>query len=127
MATYTQHWTLESPSGQTKNSKSYSASELVEIDEPVANGQTDLQVNVSFDISAVKAFEISSDQDLTVEGNDSVGAAGTVALKANVPYRWNTDWYDTFKFTADITSLFLTNASGSTANFKLRCIYDATP
>lgn len=127
MATITQQWTTTSPSTPTTYSKAYSASQLVEIDESIPDSSTDLQINVAIDISEIEAFEIMSDQDILVEGNNSSGVAGSVSLIANVPYRFNSDWYDTFKFTADLTALFITNASGSAAAFKLRCVYDATP
>ena len=128
MATYKPIWQLQADSGTiTYQDVSYTSTHTVEIDEPIADAQTDQEITLAIDISAVKAFFLVSDQALTVEGNDSVGVAGSVTLVANVPYTWTTDTYDTFKFTADLTSIFVTNASGATANLQLRCLQDASP
>ena len=127
MPDYTNTATVMAPSGQITYSKQYTASQSVEVDESFADSTTDTQVNLAVDISAVQVFFMACDQDVTVEANDGAGAAGTVSLKANVPYVWTADSYDSIAWTADLTALFITNSSGSTATLKIRCIYDATP
>jgi len=108
------------------HSKDYTSGSLVSVDESIADSETDKQVDAAFDLTQVQSLYMSSDQDILVEGNDGAGIAGSVALKANIPYIWTQDTYDTVKFTADITALFITNASGSPAQFKLEVLVDPT-
>lgn len=124
---YTVTRKITTPSGTLTQSTAYSASASTELDETVADSQTDYQIAVAIDVSAVKAFWIESDQAVTVETNSGSSPTNTLTLVAGVPYVWNTDWYDTFKLTGDVTNIFVTNASGSTANIKLRVVQDATP
>lgn len=118
---------ITTPSGSLSPSKSYSASSNVELSETVANGQTNLQINVALDVSAVKSFYLYSSVAVTFETNDGSSPDDTIALKAGVPYIWNTDSYDSFLLGTDVTAIFITNASGSSASIELRAIQDATP
>ncbi len=99
------------------------------INETVAGSATDQLIVATLDQSATKSFFIVSDQDLTFETNSSSGPTDVIALQANVPYIWTTELnsYNTFLITADITAIYLTNAGGTLANFKLRALTDATP
>jgi hypothetical protein len=125
--TYTKEWAVSSPSGRTTSTKTYSCSASLEIDESVANGATDFAIAAAIDVSAVKAFYLLSDQAVTIETNSGSAADDTLTLVANRPYEWDTDSEDAFLLGTDVTSLFVTNASGSTANITLRCGSDATP
>lgn len=95
--------------------------------ETVSTGQTDYEINVDLDVSACKSFYLESDQDVTFETNDGTTPDDTIALKANKPYVWHVDAYDSFLLGTDVTSVFITNASGSTATIYLVALYDATP
>lgn len=110
-----------------EKSKTYSAASRVSLDETIADSETDKQVTVAIDVSAVKAFYIVSDQDITLETNDGTTPDDTLSLVADVPYVWTTDSYDTFKLSADVTAFFFTNSSGSAANVKMECVLDPTP
>ncbi len=107
-------------------SSSYSASAEQNIDEAIPDSSTDLEVALVLDVSEIKSIYMVSDQALTVETN-LVSGTDTIVLVADVPYIWYTGSYYTNLLATDVTKLFLTNASGSTANFKLRCVVDATP
>jgi len=109
-------------------SKEYTGTLVTLLDgEQVADAQTDVEIEVTLDFSAVKAFYLVSDQDVTLETNDGTTPDDTFALLAGVPYVWNTDSYDTFLVTVDVTSIFITNASGSAATLYLWALLDATP
>lgn len=110
-----------------KPSKTYSASYEVNLAETIANGSTDFSIPCALDVSAVKSIWISCDVAVTVETNSGSAPDNTLVLKAGIPYIWNTDSYDTFKLTADVTSLKITNASGSAASLLIHAIQDATP
>lgn len=95
--------------------------------EVVANAQTDKEIVIAIDVSAVTSFVLLSTQDVTIETNDGSSPDDTISLKANVPYIWNEDSYDSFLLTADVTSIFVTNASGAAATIHCFQICDATP
>lgn len=95
--------------------------------EQITTGETDYEINFDLDVDACKSFYLESDQDVTFETNDGAAPDNTISLKANVPYLWHTDAYDSFLLDTDITSVFITNASGSTATIYCVALFDATP
>ena len=116
------------PTGEViRSNKSYSAASKVSVDESVATGQTDKQIFVAIDVSAVKSIIILSDQAVLLETNSGSTPTNTLSLLAGVPYLWNTDSYDTFKLTGDVTSIFITNSSGAAARIQLDAVVDPTP
>jgi hypothetical protein len=101
--------------------------QVLQINEPIADQVTDGLVACTVDISQLKAVTIESDQDVTLETNDGSAADDTFALLANVPLFWTSDYLAVAGiFSADITALYVTNDSGSTANFKATFIVDPT-
>lgn len=97
------------------------------LDEDIANGQTNKRIEFTLDVSALKSIWICSDQDVTLETNDGTTPADTIALQAGVPYMWHSDSYDACLLTTDITALFITNASGASANLTIEALTDVTP
>lgn len=118
---------LASASGTLERTKAYSGSSETNLSESVVTASTDLAITCAIDVSAVKSFYVVSDQAVTLETNSGSSPTNTLTLVAGVPYQWNTDSYNTFKLTGDVTVIYVTNASGSTAAIELRCIQDATP
>ena len=118
-------YTWSGDGGIAITSKSYTDTGATNLTLDVADGITDVEVVCALDVSELASIFIVSTQDMTFEGNNNAGADYSLALKANLPYIWVTDSYDTLVFGAtNVTSFFLTNASGSTATFKLRALYD---
>lgn len=112
--------------GSLSHTKSYTDECEVKVDEEINDGQSNIEIVCALDMSEVASLYVVSDQDLTFEGNDNIGSQFGINLKANIPYIWVTDSYAANLVGAvDVTSFFLTNASGSTANFKLRVLYDS--
>ena len=98
------------------------------IEEAIANAETDLEITFSVDKSALQYVWIHSDQDITIETNDGAAPDDTITLKANKPEIWYADCPHTSPFdSADVTSIFVTNSSGSTANLEIYGIVDPTP
>lgn len=95
--------------------------------EEVSTGESNYEINFDLDVSACKSFYLESDQDVTFETNDGTTPDDTIALKADKPYVWHTDAYDDFLLSTDVTSVFITNASGATATIYCVALYDATP
>lgn len=105
----------------------YSASGLIKVNEAIANGQTDKVVTFTADQSAMSAFWLMSDQIVTVETNNGTTPTDTFVLTANEPLVWVSTGEYTNPITADITAIYITNASGSTANVEIGVLQDATP
>lgn len=119
---------LVTPGKSINNTKTYTADGSDSREIAVPDSTTDMQLDIAIDVSAVKSFFITSDQDLKVEANDGTTPTDpAIDLVAGVPYEWTIDSYDEFKFTVDVTKLFLTNASGTDAVFKLEVLQDTTP
>lgn len=95
--------------------------------ETVATAETDYEINFDLDVSACKSFYLVSDQDVTFETNSGAAPDNTISLKANEPYVWHDTSYDSFLLTVDVTSIFITNASGSTATIYCVALFDVTP
>ena len=115
------------PTGTVENTVSKSSSASISVDETIANGQTAFQINVAIDVSAVKAFYICADQNVTVKTNSSGSPDDTLNLIANEPYAWHNTSLSAFLLDTDVTAIFVANASGSAAALTLRVIQDASP
>lgn len=96
-------------------------------DIAIPDSTTDLQVDISIDVSQIQAIFMLSDKDLTLETNDGATPADVINLKAGVPYVWHAGSYFTNLLATDVTKLFLTNNSGSAARFQLEVVVDSTP
>ncbi len=97
------------------------------IDEVIADSVTDQLAVISIDVSAIKCIYLHATTNLTVETNDGGTPIDTIALLANDPYIFYIGSLNANKLTTDVTGLFLTNASGGSCTFNLRCVYDASP
>ncbi|TXH41657.1 MAG: hypothetical protein E6Q97_37105 [Desulfurellales bacterium] len=97
----------------------------VSIEETIANAETNKLVACSFPSSGLKLMSMSSDKDITVKTNSSGSPQETFALKANEPVLFIEG--QTALLAGAVTALYITNASGSSATFKLIAGYDVTP
>lgn len=95
--------------------------------ETVATAETDKEITLALDVSACSSFYLVSDQDVTFETNDGSSPDNSISLLANVPYVWHENSYDSFLLDTDVTSVFITNASGSTATIYCVALFDVTP
>lgn len=109
--------------------KNYTGESQLSISRSVADSSTDFRIIASIDQSQITLIIMKSDQDITVETNSGSAPTDTIALKAGVPYVWNADLngYYANKITADVTDLYVTNASGAAALLELEVLTDATP
>lgn len=110
-----------------ENINTYTDSAQLLIDEAVADSETDYEIALVMDVSEIATVYIVSDQAVTLEFNNSTTGVPEIVLVAGVPYMWHTNSYFTNLLATDITTLYVTNASGETANLQLRFIYDSTP
>jgi hypothetical protein len=117
-----------SRSGETisASATATAASEIC-VDEAINNGVTDGQITLNLDQSELAGVFIISDQVVTIETNSGSAADDTFTLAANEAISWVDGDTAACPITADVTALFITNASGSTANVKMRFLQDPTP
>lgn len=97
----------------------------VNVDEPIAIGGVDVEIEVAFPVSDMTGVAILCDQDLTLETNDGTVPVDTITLLAGIPVQWLGS--GPAPFLTDVTSIFATNTSGSIANLQLMVVYDSTP
>lgn len=116
------------PSGEISTTRTYTATgHAAIVGETIADGQTAKQINIAIDVSALKSIIIKSDQDITIKTNSSGAPDDTLAIEANKEYSWNEDSLDACQLGTDVTTIYVANASGSTATLTIDAIQDATP
>lgn len=97
------------------------------VSESFADSTTDTLVAFTMDFSQLKMLTILSDQDLQIETNaDDATGGQTITLLAGIPYHWIFGSGITNPITNDITALYVTNASGATANLQIMSLEDPT-
>jgi hypothetical protein len=97
------------------------------ISESIPDSSSDLEVNWTCDYTALELLYITSDQDITIETNDGTYPDDTLTINANQAVSWaDGDEFDC-PLTADVTALFVTNASGLAAQLEIRSLTDPTP
>ena len=111
---------------QVSRTNSYTNSAETNIDEAVPTGQT-VQIALVQDVDQTSIVYIVSDQDVELDFNVDQAGVPAISALAGVPYVWHTNNYFTDLLGTDITKLFVTNTSGTTANVKIRFLYDSTP
>lgn len=111
--THQQRVTASSNSLQVTGSIDLSGDTEVNVIETLAAGATNINRPLALDVSQVVSFAMIATQACVVKTNSSGSPANTINLVANVPYIWNSQSYDAFKLTTDVTALFLTNSSGT--------------
>jgi hypothetical protein len=126
---------LSEPGGATQNfnwTDTDTDSGSIEISEAIADATTDGLVAFALDISEIASFAMWSDQALLIETNDGTTPGDSITLVANQPLLYSASAAAAFgitnqnPFSVDITALYVTNSSGSTANLEIRVVYDAT-
>ncbi len=93
------------------------------LDKSMAVG-TDTAVAFTLDRTILQSLCLSSDVALTIKTNSSGSPTDTIVLVAGQALVWTlaTDTLAKCPITATITSLFITNAAGGPAAFKLRSL-----
>ena len=96
------------------------------VDELIPIAASDLLVAFVCDFSQMKSFYMVSDQDLSIDTNQAHPGIDEFDLVANEPMVWTENCGLANPFTADVTALYVTNASGVEAKFQIRKLEDPT-
>lgn len=89
-----------------------------QIEQQLIPNAADQEIACAIDFSQLKSLFIKAAAVMTLETNSSGSPTDTIALKAGVPYIWTPGSYNICLITADVTKIFLTNASGAAALFE---------
>lgn len=96
----------------------------------IPDSTTDQLVAWAIDITQLKSLHIQTTQDITIETNNPAGTSAaaddTLTLLANQPISWQEGDVMDHPFTADVTQIYVTNASGSAAQLDIRAGVDPT-
>ncbi len=115
---------------QLNQSKAVTSELEANVSISIADSSTDKLVAWAIDISQLQSLHIQSDQNITIETNNPAGTSAaaddTLTLLANQPISWQTGDVMSHPFTADVTQIYVTNASGAAAQLEIRALVDAT-
>lgn len=101
----------------------------VGISETIADSTTNQLLAIAFPVDNLKSVVMYSDVAVTL----SINAASnntpdqTINLQAAKPLTWYTGGYFTIPLDQAVTSMYVTNASGSVSNLEIEALYDGTP
>ncbi len=100
--------------------QSFTGGKAIILSETIPAG-TDTLVALVLDVSQVKSAFIMASTALSFQTNSSGSPVDTIDLAAGIPYIWNTNSYDAFLLTTDVTALYCTNVAESvlTAEFLI--------
>lgn len=91
----------------------------------VPDSTTDFEIVMGIDVSKVKMIMIlATGGALTIETNDGTTPDDTLSMTDGVPRVWRNGDYNTIFLSADVTSLFVTNASGASVTLKILVVSD---
>lgn len=93
----------------------------------VPDASTDLQIELPIDVTEMKSLVMKATVDMTIETNDGITPTDTIALKAGEVLKWKTGGYFTNPLSADVTDLYVTNASGAEGELYVSVLEDPTP
>lgn len=119
--------TRESATSNSMNvdsNRSFEGESQASVQTTIADGATDQEILLAIDISATKLVVFKSTQAVTVKTNSSGAPDDTLALTANIPMIWREGDYNAIFLSVDVSSIFVTNASGSDATLQVLAIID---
>lgn len=105
-------------------SRTFSGELNVALNQSIANGAVDQEIILGIDTSQLQCIVLHSDRDLTIKTNDSAAPTDTLTMQAGIPRVWRTGDYAALFLTADVTKIFVSNASGADANLKILTLED---
>ena len=88
----------------------------------VNGNATNQEEGIAFPYATLREVYIKSDRTLTLKTNSSSAPDDTITITAGVPLVWHYQSGLANPFTADVTSIFLTNAGATAANVYIRTL-----
>lgn len=118
---YTFSLGLKTPAEQITRTIVQTFSGSLSHDVTVNTGVSNQLLSLTLTTAHMKGLYIVSSADVTFKTNSSGAPDQTIVLKAGIPLLWFADLsYFANPFTADLTALYFTNASGAQAAITIR-------
>lgn len=115
--------TYKNDSGLIRSiTNTYYGNQEVALEYEIPAVQTDRQVTVEFDVANIECLLLTCDKDITIKTNSSSVPDDELTLNANVPTAWRKDEIATCPFTADVETIYVTNAASAVATLILRVL-----
>lgn len=109
------------------SSRTIQAGEKITISETIPGGSNNIVVACAFDKDKVKGYQFHcQDRDMTLKFNSSSVPAPQVNLKAGQMEAWHDELSTPSLFEANVTTLFVTLASGADATLEGTIMVDPT-
>lgn len=118
MPTHRKVTNISSGAYKIQSSKSVSPSIETYLNGTVPDGSTDLQFSIFVEATNLRSLHIQGDQALTVKTNSSGAPQETFTLDGVDPSSW-VEGEGVSPIAGDVTSVYVTNASGSDAEFEI--------
>lgn len=119
---------VQSDSHVTCVVRDFSVGGVADLSETISNGATNLAVSTAFPVGGLKMLSIlATGGNLTLKTNSSGTPDDTLALVDGKKIEWTEDDLEACPLTSDVTSLFVTNASGASVLLEIFAGYDVTP
>lgn len=107
---------------------SYTEDGEVTADIPLPAGTTNQEISIAIPtLAKLKLWFALATQAITLKTNSSGSPVDTIAMTANNPLVYRSDDLRAALFSAPVTKIFATNASGVDTTLKIRIIIDITP
>lgn len=124
------HTHVDSNNRATRSTSSYTKTggRFSSISELIPDGSTDLQVFVDVDTSQLLLLMIEATGNLTIKTNSSSTPDDTINLSSVNGIAWASDMpLATNPLSEDVTSIFVTNATGADVTLTINALMDPTP
>lgn len=92
---------------------------------PIPNASTNLALNIQFPHASLQSFFLTTDQAVTVKVNSTGSPSNTFTLAAGASVAFYVGGGTANPFSVDVIEIYVTNASGQTANLFLEAVYNA--
>jgi hypothetical protein len=129
MKTHTMTYGFSNGGGTTDTvTVSKSAGAENNIDENIAQSQTNKLVAFAVDVSQLKSLWIKSSAAMTIKTNSSSAPDNTLTLAADVPVKWQEGDAHACPLTVDVTALYITTGAigADGADLEINALVDPT-
>lgn len=126
--THTYGVSVRTATGQiTSTTDAFTADSELVYEGSLATATTNQILTFAFPFAKVVSAVLYSTKALTIKTNSTGSPDDTIVLTALKQKNYNTDMATAARlFTVNVTALYLTNASGATADIKIHILFDGT-
>jgi hypothetical protein len=118
--------TTYSGNGKTVSAKTgtYTGEKAAAVAAVVPANTTNFEIDIAFPFATVQAVIMAASVAATVKTNSTTAPGNTLTLGPLTDLIWAHDFQATNPLSADVTKLFVTNATSTDCAFNLRVLYN---